>query len=99
MLCDDLEGWNGGDERDVQEGGHICIHIADSRCCAADTNNIIKQLYSNLKIKNIFFKKMHLEIIILNEVSQTETNTISLICGVGDMMQMDLFTKEKQTQT
>ena len=42
---------------------------------------------------------MHLEIIILNEVSQTETNTISLVCGVGDMMQMDLFTKEKQTQT
>ena len=48
MLSDDLEGWDedrGG--RDTQEGGVICICIADSLCCTAETNNIVKQLYSN----------------------------------------------------
>ena len=30
VLCDDLEGWDGEDRREVQEGGHICIYIADS---------------------------------------------------------------------
>ena len=30
-LCDHQEGWNGkGDRREVQEGGDICIPIADS---------------------------------------------------------------------
>ena len=29
MLCDDLEGWDGGvTGREVQEGGDICIRIA-----------------------------------------------------------------------
>ena len=36
MLCDDLEGWD------------TCIHIADSLCCTAETNNTVKQLYSTL---------------------------------------------------
>ena len=31
MLCINLEGWDGeGDERQVQEGGVICIPMADS---------------------------------------------------------------------
>ena len=30
MLCDDLEGWDGGRGREAQEGGDICIHLADS---------------------------------------------------------------------
>ena len=30
MVCDDLERWDRGGERDVQGGGDICIHIADS---------------------------------------------------------------------
>ena len=31
MLCDNLEKWNGeGYGRTVQEGGHICIPLADS---------------------------------------------------------------------
>ena len=31
MLCDNLEGWNGkGGGREVQEGGDMCIPIADS---------------------------------------------------------------------
>ena len=29
-LCDDLEGWDEWGERDVQEGGDVCIQIADS---------------------------------------------------------------------
>ena len=30
-LCINLEGWDGeGDEREVQEGGDICILMADS---------------------------------------------------------------------
>ena len=31
MLCDSLEGWDGvGGEREVQEGGVICMPMADS---------------------------------------------------------------------
>ena len=44
MLCDNLEGWDGKDGREAQVGGNICIHIADSLCCTAETNNIVKQL-------------------------------------------------------
>ena len=30
-LCINLEGWDGeGDRRDIQEGGYICIPMADS---------------------------------------------------------------------
>ena len=50
VLCDDLEGWDeGGGGRALQEGGNICIHVADSLCCTAETI-IIKQLYSNKTI-------------------------------------------------
>ena len=31
MLCDNLQGWDGvGGGREVQEGGDICIPMADS---------------------------------------------------------------------
>ena len=30
-----------------EQGGSICMHMADSLCCRAETNNIVKQLYSN----------------------------------------------------
>ena len=43
---------------------------------------------------------MDLEIIILSEVSQKEKDKpqmISLICGIYDMTQMNLFMKQKQT--
>ena len=36
MLCDDLDGWDGG--REVQEREDIRIHIADSLHCTAETN-------------------------------------------------------------
>ena len=45
VLCDDLDGWDGGwGGREVQEGGDICIHTADSLCCTAET---ILQLKKN----------------------------------------------------
>ena len=42
MLCDDLEGWNGGrGAREVQEGGDIGIRRADSLHCTAETNKTL----------------------------------------------------------
>ena len=41
-LCINLVGWNGeGDGRDVQEGGDICISVADSCCCLIENNKIL----------------------------------------------------------
>ena len=40
MLCDDLDGWDGvGAGREVQEGGDIGVHIADSLHCTAETQH------------------------------------------------------------
>ena len=36
---DDLEEEEGA--REAQEGGDICIHIADSHCCTAGTNTTL----------------------------------------------------------
>ena len=42
MPCGDLDGWKGeGNEREDQEGGDICIHIADSLCSTAATNTVL----------------------------------------------------------
>ena len=42
MLCGDLKGWGGEwGGRKAQEGGDICIHIADSCCCMAETNTTL----------------------------------------------------------
>ena len=42
MLCDDLDGWDGGGSAwEVQEGGDICIHIADSFHFTAETNTTL----------------------------------------------------------
>ena len=40
MLCDDLEGWDGGG-REAQEGGDICIRIANSLFSTAETNTTL----------------------------------------------------------
>ena len=40
--------WGGGGGREVQEGEDIGIHTGDSLCCMAETNNIVKQLYSSI---------------------------------------------------
>ena len=52
MLCDHLEGWE-GDTRG-RGYGDICIHIADSLCYTAETNNIVKQLYSSKDVKKMY---------------------------------------------
>ena len=52
-------GIRGCDGREAEEGRAVCIHAADSPCCSAETNNTVKQLYSNLKDKsNISINKM-----------------------------------------
>ena len=45
MLCGDLNG------KEIFKRGDTCISRADSLCCTAEANNIVKQLYSN----NFFF--------------------------------------------
>ena len=40
MLRDDPEGWDGLG-RKVQEGGDICIPIADSQCRTGETNTTL----------------------------------------------------------
>ena len=41
VLYDNLEGWDGGDRREAQEGGDICIPAADSCLCMAETITIL----------------------------------------------------------
>ena len=41
MLWDDLDEWDGGRGREVQEGGDICIQIVDSLRYAAETNTTL----------------------------------------------------------
>ena len=43
LLCDDLEGWDGGDSggRETQEGADVCMHIADSLCSTIETNTAL----------------------------------------------------------
>ena len=42
MLCDDLEGWDGeGGGREVQMGGDMRIHVADSLHCTAETGTTL----------------------------------------------------------
>ena len=36
-LCDDLERCQ-GDAEEAHQGRDVCIHMADSICCAAETN-------------------------------------------------------------
>ena len=36
MLCGELDGWDGGGT-EVCEGGDMCVHIADSLHCTAET--------------------------------------------------------------
>ena len=35
--------------KEAQEGGDICIHMADSSCCAAEINTILKSNYTPIK--------------------------------------------------
>jgi len=47
VLRADLEGCDrgGGGGKEVQEGGDICIHVADSLPCTAEmNNNLVRQI-------------------------------------------------------
>ena len=51
MLCDDLAGCDGVvGRREVQEEGDICIHIADSLPCTAETNTTLYSNYTPIKL-------------------------------------------------
>ena len=43
MLCDDLERWVKEVGREAQEGRDMgtCVHMADSLCCATETNTVL----------------------------------------------------------
>ena len=43
--------WEGG--REAQEGRDICVHMADSLRCTAETNKVVKQLCFNKNNKKI----------------------------------------------
>ena len=49
MLCDNLEGWVGvGGGKEVQEGGHIRLPMADFvLMCGRNQHNIVKKLSYN----------------------------------------------------
>ena len=69
MLCDHLEGRDREGEREGnargKRYGDICICIADSLCYKAETNNIVKQLYSNKKLI-IKKRKFCMQVLYLN---------------------------------
>ena len=51
MFYDDLRG-EMGDGKEAQEGGDICMYIANSLCCTAETNTILQRNYTPIK-KNL----------------------------------------------
>ena len=62
MLCDHLEGLDRecGREGDARgkRYGDICICITDSLCYKAETDTIVKHLYSNKDVKKKNKKRM-----------------------------------------
>ena len=53
MLCDDLEGWDGGGGRDAQEAGNM----ADSHYYTAETNTKLQSNYPSVKKKKKKIKR------------------------------------------
>ena len=54
MLCDHLEGWDGGwTGREAQEGGSGGIHIAGSHCYTAETNTIWESNYPTIQFSSV----------------------------------------------
>ena len=56
MLCGDLEGWDGGAEREVQEGAYVCTRVVDSLCGTVESNcckAIILQQQQQSKRENV----------------------------------------------
>ena len=51
MLCDDLEGWMGGEEgRSKREGMYVYAKLSDSLHCTVEAD-IVKQLYTSKLFK------------------------------------------------
>ena len=48
MLCDDLGGG-----REAQEGGDLRLHVADSRCCMAETDATLRSNDTPIKKNKI----------------------------------------------
>ena len=48
VFCGDLDGCEGGG-KEVQEGGDICVHTADSLCCTAEINTTLQINYTPVK--------------------------------------------------
>ena len=46
-----MGGMQGGDGKEVQEGGDVCIYMADSLHCTAETNTTFQSKYSPIKRK------------------------------------------------
>lgn len=71
MLCDDLEGWGGvSSGRQVQEGD-ICIFMANSRQCMAETNTTLSNNFPLSKKKG----KNYLSPISLKSVVSTSISS------------------------
>ena len=58
-LCNNLEGWDGErDGKEIQEGGDVCIPMADSYWCLAETAQFCKAVILQLKNKFKIVEKM-----------------------------------------
>ena len=54
VLSDKLEGWNGvGSGKEVQDGGDMCVPVADSCSRMAETNTVLQSNYPPIKNKLI----------------------------------------------
>ena len=52
-LYDGLDGWEAEGGREAHEGGNICIQLAHSLCCTAETDTtLLEQLYAYQRRKN-----------------------------------------------
>ena len=49
LLSDDVEGWDGGHGKEASEGGDICVHMADSLPCTAETHVTVQSSYTPIK--------------------------------------------------
>ena len=53
MLCGDLEGWDWGRAgTEGHEGRDMCIHVADSLLCTAETSTTLQSNYIPIKNKD-----------------------------------------------
>ena len=71
-------GWG---RKEVQEGGDICIPIADSCWCMAETNTTLLSNYPPIKNKLVFFKKKILQLVSINQSEQIlEKESPIMVC-------------------